>query len=256
MKILERLRNRSLRGKAGAPGLAETTSADEQRLPIDRYDELDGKQLIPQLSHLSQVELAALEAHERSHRERPAVLNRVRWLRGSEPLPGYDALESVEIVRALAGADAATVQAVRSYERHHRDRRDVRAEIARVLPTLLTRAGQDRAREDKAALVQAGIRSGAPAARADLDGPPAIKPKIHHSPFDRVNAAQDERNERERLRDEARYRRERLDLYRARLYGGRATSQGKLRELQRASDGAGARLRRAEAAPPPTDLPT
>lgn len=66
------------------------------------------------------------------------------------------------------------------------------------------------------------------------------------SPFDRVDAARDKRNERERLRVEARYRRERLDLYRARLYGGRAESQGKLRELQRASDGAAARLRRAD----------
>jgi len=68
------------------------------------------------------------------------------------------------------------------------------------------------------------------------------------SQFDRVDAARDRRNELERLRDEARYRRERLELYRARLYGGRAVSQGKLRELQRASDGAAARLRRAEAA--------
>ena len=51
MKILERVRNRSLRGKAGAPGPAEMTSADEQRLPIARYDQLDDKQLIPQLSH-------------------------------------------------------------------------------------------------------------------------------------------------------------------------------------------------------------
>jgi hypothetical protein len=59
------------------------------------------------------------------------------------------------------------------------------------------------------------------------------------------------------LREEARYRRERLDLYKARMYGGRASSQGKLRELQRASDGAAARLHRAEdaaapQAPPPT----
>jgi hypothetical protein len=69
----------------------------------------------------------------------------------------------------------------------------------------------------------------------------------YRSRFDRVDAAREERNEREQLRDEARYRRERLDLYRARLYGGRAASQGKLRELQRASDGAAARLRRAEA---------
>jgi len=37
--------------------------------------------------------------------------------------------------------------------------------------------------------------------------------------------------------------RERLELYRARLYGGRAVSQGKLGELERASDGAAARLR-------------
>jgi hypothetical protein len=83
-----------------------------------------------------------------------------------------------------------------------------------------------------------------------------MKNRSHQSPFDRVDAQRDERNERERLRDEARYRRERLELYRARLYGGRAASQGKLRELQRLSDGAAARLRRAEAAPPRTDLPT
>jgi hypothetical protein len=74
----------------------------------------------------------------------------------------------------------------------------------------------------------------------------------HRSPFDREDAAREEQNERERLRDEARYRRERLDLYRARMYGGRAGSQAKLRELQRASDGAAARLRRAEAVAPPS----
>ena len=51
----------------------------------------------------------------------------------------------------------------------------------------------------------------------------------------------------EDLRDEARYRRERLALYKARLYSGRSRGQNKLRELQRALDGAEARLRRAEA---------
>jgi hypothetical protein len=75
-----------------------------------------------------------------------------------------------------------------------------------------------------------------------------MKTRSRQSPFDRVDAQRDVRNERERLRDEARYRRERLELYRARLYGGRAASQGKLRELQRLSDGAVARLRRAEEA--------
>ncbi len=63
--------------------------------------------------------------------------------------------------------------------------------------------------------------------------------------LDRVDPARDARDELERLRDEARYRRERLELYRARLYGGRAVSQTKLRELQRASDGAAARVERA-----------
>ena len=49
------------------------------------------------------------------------------------------------------------------------------------------------------------------------------------------------------LREEARYRRERLQLYRAKMYGGRAHSEYRLREYERASEGASARLRRAEA---------
>jgi hypothetical protein len=56
----------------------------------------------------------------------------------------------------------------------------------------------------------------------------------------------------EQLRGEARYRRERVALYRARLYGGQAPSPTRLRELQRASDGAAARLRRAEVNGSPT----
>jgi hypothetical protein len=69
-----------------------------------------------------------------------------------------------------------------------------------------------------------------------------------HSQLDYVDAARDARNELARLRDEARYRRERLQLYKAGLYGGRVLSQRKLSELERASEGAAARLRRAEAA--------
>ena len=49
------------------------------------------------------------------------------------------------------------------------------------------------------------------------------------------------------LREEARYRRERLELYRARMYGGRARNESRLREYERSSEGAAARLRRAEA---------
>ena len=49
------------------------------------------------------------------------------------------------------------------------------------------------------------------------------------------------------LREEARYRRERLELYRAKMYGGHAHSENRLREYERASEGASARRRRAEA---------
>jgi predicted nucleic acid-binding Zn-ribbon protein len=48
------------------------------------------------------------------------------------------------------------------------------------------------------------------------------------------------------LRAEARYRRERLDLYRAKMYGQRPTTMTRLRELERESQGAEERLRRAE----------
>jgi hypothetical protein len=49
----------------------------------------------------------------------------------------------------------------------------------------------------------------------------------------------------DQLRAEANYHRQCLDLYRARLYGGRATNLARLEEFQRASDTAAERLRRA-----------
>lgn len=55
----------------------------------------------------------------------------------------------------------------------------------------------------------------------------------------------------EELRAEARYARERLDLYRAKMYGLRPTTTTRLRELERIHQGADARLRRAQKAEPP-----
>jgi hypothetical protein len=52
----------------------------------------------------------------------------------------------------------------------------------------------------------------------------------------------------EELQAEARYHRQRLDLYRARLYGGRAVSSARLEEFQRISDAAADRLDRARKA--------
>ena len=47
------------------------------------------------------------------------------------------------------------------------------------------------------------------------------------------------------LEAEARYARERYQLYRAKAYGPRPTSMARLRELQRIHEGAEDRLRRA-----------
>jgi hypothetical protein len=48
------------------------------------------------------------------------------------------------------------------------------------------------------------------------------------------------------LRAEARHARERYDLYRAKMYGSRPTSMTRLRELERVSAAAEARLLHAE----------
>jgi len=50
----------------------------------------------------------------------------------------------------------------------------------------------------------------------------------------------------EDLRTQARYWRERHDLYQAKAYGPRPTSPARLRELKRAAGAAEATLRRAE----------
>jgi uncharacterized membrane protein YccC len=50
----------------------------------------------------------------------------------------------------------------------------------------------------------------------------------------------------EELRAEARYARERYDLYRAKMYGLRPTTITRFRELERICQSADARLRRAQ----------
>lgn len=73
-----------------------------------------------------------------------------------------------------------------------------------------------------------------------------VRPRGEGESGTRSSSDLERRNELERLGDEARYRRERLELYRARLYGGRPVDPAKLRELERAFEGAAARLRFAE----------
>jgi hypothetical protein len=56
-------------------------------------------------------------------------------------------------------------------------------------------------------------------------------------------------NRLEELEAAARYHRERLELYRAKVYGSRPTTVVRLRELERACEYAERNLRRAQRAP-------
>ena len=125
-------------------------------VPILGYDQMRDKEVIGRLSQLSQVELAAVETYERAHGNRRAVLDKLRYMRDTEPLPGYDALTTEQIAEALSGADSETVKAVRDYERKFQHRQSVLGEAARVLPGSRPSAREARARDEKAALLREG----------------------------------------------------------------------------------------------------
>ena len=142
--------------KRDTPAVAEAGPSDDQQLPIPGYDQLKDKQISDQLSQLSQVDLATIETYERAHASRPAVLEKLRYMRSSEPLPGYDDLTPDEIAAALAGANAKTVRAVRDYERKFGGRRSVLDEAIRVLPNSRASADEKQASDQKAALLREG----------------------------------------------------------------------------------------------------
>jgi hypothetical protein len=168
VRLLDALRNRRSRA-SGHGDESRTGSRGKPELPIPGYDRLTDKEIADMLSQLSQVQLAAIEAYERAHGARPVVLDKLRYMRGGAPLPGYDALTTVEIAEALAGADAGTVKAVRDYERKFQRRPAVLQEAARVLPGSRASAAEERARDGKAALLREGYADRERTAR-DLPG--------------------------------------------------------------------------------------
>jgi|1185.fasta_scaffold04632_3 hypothetical protein len=111
--------------------MAPTPTRDD-RVPIDGYDGLDARRLLGQLPSRSQAELASIDSYERSHQDRRAVLDKVRYLRREEPFGGYDRLDADEILAVLADADMRTLAAVRDYEAPRRARADVLARVAQL----------------------------------------------------------------------------------------------------------------------------
>ena len=134
MSFLNTLGDRfSTRDSSGdQSGAAKDASVAEAPLPFPGYDRLNARQVMDGLSDHTQIELSAVEAYERSHQARQPVLDKLRWMRGSEPLPGYDALSVEEIVTALATANSATIKKVRGYERKFANRPGVLDEVIRV----------------------------------------------------------------------------------------------------------------------------
>jgi hypothetical protein len=105
-----------------ADGGPSSAAADD--LPLPHYDQISAAELIARLRQCSQVELTAIDDYERSHADRIDVRNKLRYLRGPEPVEGYDALDPDQIASGLAHADNPTLKRVREYELKFQ-RRDV-----------------------------------------------------------------------------------------------------------------------------------
>ena len=114
---------------AGDDSSGSTKSADP---PFAGYEGLNDREAMDSLSGHSQAELEVTEDYERAHENRPMVLNKMRYMRGRQPMEGYDDLSPEEIVAALQDADVATIKAVRSYERKFANRPDVLEEVVRL----------------------------------------------------------------------------------------------------------------------------
>ncbi len=115
-------------GSASAPPSGEAEHGSNRAgepTPIKGYDKLDSKQLMPRLHGCTQDELAAIEEYERAHLNRVEVLNKLRYMRGAQPLENYDELTPEEIAAELESADVRTIKAVRDYERKFANRPEV-----------------------------------------------------------------------------------------------------------------------------------
>ena len=135
----ERKRSRPASPTRSAPAAEPRTATpppSAEDLPIPGYDDRTADDISGRLAGLSQSELAAVEAYERSHGDRSTIRSRIEALRGDEPWPGYDELTVEEIRAALGeGEDEGRADAVRDYERAHENRAGVLSAVEREAAT-------------------------------------------------------------------------------------------------------------------------
>jgi ferritin-like metal-binding protein YciE len=116
---------RKASGEAQAERQQKRSSSARDRLPIPRYRSLSTDAVLSELSELSASDLGKIDSHERANRNRPAILSRIRVLRGEEPWAGYDELTVAEVEAVLNEGDYQRAQDVLVYERAHKNRPEV-----------------------------------------------------------------------------------------------------------------------------------
>lgn len=116
---------RKIPSVAKAERQVKAAVASEGDLAISDYDKLTANEIIDKLHGLSQVDLAKVESYESRNQERTTILSKIAALRATEPWPGYDELNAVEIRSALSDGDDELARTVRAYERSHKNRTGV-----------------------------------------------------------------------------------------------------------------------------------
>jgi hypothetical protein len=72
---------RKVPGVAEAEGEVKGVGAQQQDLPIARYDSLSADEVVKRLGKLSEPDLSKVDAYERKHRNRKTVRDRIHSLR-------------------------------------------------------------------------------------------------------------------------------------------------------------------------------
>jgi ferritin-like metal-binding protein YciE len=123
----ERTTRQSRRASGNAPAARQrkASGSSGEPLPIERYRSLSTEEIFSKLSELSESDLGNVESYERKNKNRPAVLGRIRVLRGEEPWPGYDKQTIAEVEAGLNEGDYGRAQDILVYERAHKNRPEV-----------------------------------------------------------------------------------------------------------------------------------
>jgi hypothetical protein len=116
---------KSDRSSQPAPGSAEAGPDGQTGEPFKGYDRVDIVKLNASLHGYSQAQLDTIDDYERAHQNREEVLNKLRYMRGAQPLEGYDEMTPDQIIASLDGANVTTIKNIRDYERKFANRKEV-----------------------------------------------------------------------------------------------------------------------------------